>query len=361
MYMKISKYLDFNMFGYNNKIVQKDLLEMSQAPLQWFLFQEKTILVTGANSMLGTYMTYLFLFLASEKRMNIKVVILTRNLAKTNELYKEFIGKPCLEIIHQDITQPIRYTGRIDYVFHFAGNASPYFINSDPVGILKSNLIGAFNVMELARDKESQCVVLASTREVYGASNVDALSETSFGSLNPMDNRSCYPESKRASESVFRSYYLQYGVKGISVRIAHSYGPGMKIEGDGRVMADFIGDVVHHRDIVLKSTGEAVRAFCYITDTILGLIQISLYGRPGEAYNLANETEPLSIREIARMICSLFPEREIKVKFAGEQSKVGYCTYPRVALDTKKIESIGFLPCINLEEGLARTVRSFEE
>lgn len=349
------------MFGYSNEVVQKDLQEMTQVPLQWFLFQNKTILVTGANSMLGTYVAYLFLYLAQTKGMNIKTVVLTRSLEKTRELYKEFLGQSYFDIICQDIVRPIQYVGRVDYIFHFAGNASPRFINSDPVGILQANLKGMFNVMELARDKEPERIIFASTREVYGAVDADILSETSFGRLDSMDDRSCYPESKRAAESILRSYYLQYGIKGISVRIAHSYGPGMKIENDGRVMADFIGDAVCRRDIVLKSTGDAVRAFCYITDAVLGLVQVVLYGMVGEAYNLANETEPMPIREVAQMICDSFPERKIRVIFAGGQPKTGYCNYPRVALDTSKIEALGFIPQIRLKEGIYRTIKSFGE
>lgn len=349
------------MFGYNNHIVQADLQEITGTPIQWEEFQHKIILVTGANGMLATYLIYTFLYLVDKKGLDIKIIALSRSLEKTQELYAEFLNKPYFVILHQDICDPIEYNGRVDYIYHFAGNASPRFINSDPVGILQTNLKGMFNVMEFARDKEPERIIFASTREVYGAVDADVLSETSFGYLDSMDDRSCYPESKRAAESILRGYYLQYGIKGISVRIAHSYGPGMKIENDGRVMADFIGDAVCRRDIVMKSVGDAIRAFCYITDAVLGLVQVTLYGMVGEAYNLANETEPMPIREVAQMICDSFPERKIKVIFAGEQPKVGYCNYPRVALDTSKIEALGFTPKVGLKEGIYRTIKSFGE
>lgn len=348
------------MFGYNHQIVQGDLRKMAEAPLPWWKFQDKTVLVTGANAMLGTYIAYLFLYLTREKGVRVKTVVLSRSLETTEKLYQEFMDEPYFQILHQDITEAISYIGRIDYIFHFAGNASPFYINADPVGVLQGNLQGMFRVMELSRDKEPEKVIFASTREVYGEVKGDALTENSFGRLDPMENRSCYPESKRAAESILRAYYLQYGVRGISVRIAHAYGPGMKIECDGRVMSDFIGCAVRGEDIILKSKGEALRAFCYLTDAILGLIQVALFGHIGEAYNLANETETMSIRDIAQLICQLFPQKQIHVVIDEEQSQAGYCNYARVALNTGKMEKIGFKPTVSLVEGIRRTISSFE-
>lgn len=348
------------MFGYSHKIVQQDLQSMVDTPLPWWQFQDKTVLVTGANAMLGTYTAYLFLYLARERGLRVKIVVLSRSLERTNILYQEFMNEPNFQVLHQDVTDAISYIGRIDYIFHFAGNASPYYINRDPVGILQSNLQGMFRIMELARDKEPEKVIFASTREVYGEVMGDSLKENTFGRLDPMDNRSCYPESKRAAESILRAYYLQYGVRGISVRIAHAYGPGMKTECDGRVMSDFIGCAVRGEDIILKSKGEAQRAFCYLTDAVLGLIQVALFGHIGEAYNLANETETMSILDIAQLICQLFPQKQIHVVIDENQLQAGYCNYARVALDTGKIEKIGFKPTVSLAEGIRRTISSFE-
>lgn len=349
------------MFGYSNPIVQQDLREMSSFSVPWSMFSKKTVFITGANSMLGTYMAYLFLYLNQNLSVDVKTVVLSRSWDKTCHLFHEFLDKDYFEIVHQDIVSPIGYTGNADYIYHFAGNASPYFIKNDPVGILKSNLMGTFNVMDFAVSKHSECAVFASTREVYGAvDGKEKLDESSFGYIDPMADRSCYPESKRAAETILRSYCLQYGVRAVSVRIAHSYGPGMKTEGDGRVMSDFIGDVLNGRDIVLKSSGDAVRAFCYITDSIMGLIYASLFGKCGEAYNLSNESEPLSISDVAGLICSLFPERGIKVRFESGGDQSGYCNYRRVSLDTEKMESLGFRPSISLRDGIFRTVKSFE-
>ena len=321
-------------------------------------FDGKTILVTGANSMLGTYVAYTFLHMALHQSVNVRTVVLTRSIDRTRQLFSESLGKPYFDIIHSDITHPIVYDGQVDYIFHFAGNASPRAINTDPVGILRSNLSGTFNVMDFAREKGAK-VIFASTREVYGASGEQSLTESSFGSLDPMDNRSCYPESKRAAESILRAYHLQYGVECVSARIAHCYGPGMKIENDGRVMADFIGDAVNGRDITLNSTGDAVRAFCYLSDAVTALILLALRGESGTPYNLSNETEPYPIRDVAAMICEEQTRHNIRVVFSGQQPTAGYCAYKRVALDNSRITALGFTPTVSLREGIRRTLESF--
>ena len=252
------------------------------------------------------------------------------------------------------LLSPTAYEGKADYVFHLAGNASPYFINSDPVGIMKCNLLGTINVLEYARDCQTKKVIFASTREVYGKNEeAELLDEQAYGTLDPLDDRSCYPESKRAAETLLKNYFLQYGVNFNAIRIAHSYGPTMKLENDGRVMADLMGDVVAGRDIVLKSSGEAIRAFLYVTDAVVGMFTVLFYGEPAKAYNLANETEPVSIKDLAHMLAALRADKKIQVVIS-EGGQKGYCAYRRTALDTSALEQLGWSPQISLHEALPR-------
>lgn len=350
------------MFEYKNKVVQEDLKQMAEENLDWHQFDRKTILVTGATGMLATYISYFLLFLKEEKRIDIRLLALCRTKSKAEKVFKNFLDKPYFQLLLQDVCEPILYEGSIDYIFHLAGNASPHFINTDPVGIIKSNMLGTFNILELAKEKHSSKVIFTSTREVYGKNEKeDSLTETSFGYIDPMENRSCYPESKRAAETIFRSYFLQYGINFNALRIAHSYGPGMNLHSDGRVMADLMGNVIDGKDIELKSTGEALRAFCYITDAVTGIFYAALKGEPGEAYNLANETEEISIRDLAQMLVSLRKDKSFKVVFNIPESNTGYCNYKRVGLNTCKIESLGWQPRISLIDGCNKTINSFIE
>ena len=351
-----------NMFGYNNKVVQGDLKQMAEEPLDWQMFSGKTILVTGATGMLATYLSYFLLYLKEGKGIDLKLIALCRTKAKAEKKFSTFLDKPYFKLLLQDVTEPISLNSPIDYIFHLAGNASPHFINTDPVGIMKSNILGTFNLLELAKENKTSKMVFASTREVYGRNeNDDSLSETSFGIIDPMENRSCYPESKRAAETIFRSYFLQYGISFNTLRIAHSFGPGMNLHGDGRVMADLIGNVVDGEDIVLKSTGEAFRAFCYITDAVTGMLYVALKGKSGEAYNLANETEEISIRDLARLLVTLRKDKQLKVVLDIPETNTGYCNYKRVGLNTTKIELLGWKPSVDLIDGCNRTIKSFIE
>ena len=350
------------MFEYKNKVVQEDLRLMAEEHLEWHQFDGKTILVTGATGMLATYISYFLLYLKEERGIDLKLLALCRTKAKAENTFKDFLNKPYFHLLLQDVCEPIKYDGSIDYIFHLAGNASPHYINTDPVGIVKSNMLGTFNILELAKEKKTSKVIFASTREVYGKNGKEnSLTETSFGTIDPMENRSCYPESKRAAETIFKSYFLQYGINFNALRIAHSYGPGMNLHCDGRVMADLMGNVIDGKDIELKSTGEALRAFCYITDAVTGIFYAALKGEPGEAYNLANETEEISIRDLAQMLVSLRKDKSFKVVFNIPESNTGYCNYKRVGLNTCKIESLGWQPRISLIDGCNKTINSFIE
>lgn len=349
------------MFGYCNPIVQEDMVLMAKTPSAWHNLNNKTVLVAGATGMLATYITYFLCYIHKECSVNVRVVALCRAKSKADALFSAFYSEPWFKLILQDICEPIQCLGRIDYIFHLAGNASPYFIKNDPVGIIKSNLIGTYNVLEFARDKEPEKIVFASTREVYGKNEaVEMLTEDDYGSVNPLEDRACYPESKRAAETLLHSYSLQYGINFNTVRIAHSYGPGMKLANDGRVMADLINNVINGEDIVLKSDGTAERAFIYITDAVLAMFAVLFSGVKGKAYNIANEKEPIAIRDLASLMSSLRKDKQLKVVFdIPMEMSSAYTNYKRSGLNTSAIERLRWKPVVKLEDGISRTIKSF--
>lgn len=349
--------------NYRNDIVQGDMRNICIQLNDIEQLFHRVVLITGASGMLATYLVYFFMYLNEKKDAEIHVIALVRNEDKAWKKFGDFCDDKYFELLVQDVCEPINYGGHIDYIFHMAGNASPKSILSDPVDIIRTNTLGTINVMELARKSKVEKVIYASTREVYGkeAESIKEIREEVFGSLDPMERRSCYPESKRISESILQSFYYQYGIKSSIVRIAHAYGPGMAIDNDGRVMADFISDVVHNRNIVLKSTGEAIRAFCYISDAITAILFVLLYGNTAEAYNVANETEEIRISKVAELLVELYPEKELKVIFdIPKEMSLGYSKMGRVKLNTEKTEKLGWSCQVKLVDGLRRTVESFK-
>lgn len=350
------------MFLYDKAVVREDMEELvSREYIPYEKLRSKTVLITGATGMLAYYFTLALMHLNLTRDYDIKVVALVRNAEKAKAKFAGFLSDERFEILAQDVCEPINYEGNIDYIFHAAGACSPYFIKHNPTGIIAANTTGTVNILELAREKKVTNIIYPSTREIYGkVEGVEFIKETDMGIFNPLEARSCYPESKRIAETILKSYLVQYGVPFTVLRIAHSYGPGMIIDSDGRVMSDFISDAVNSRNIVLKSEGLALRAFCYVTDAVAAILLAMLNGECGEAYNLANETEPTPIRDVAGMLAELFPERNIKVIFEIAGDNAGYCNYARVGLDTAKIEALGWKPQVKLRDGLWRTVVSFD-
>lgn len=354
------------MITYDNKIVQEDLLDItSRRNINFEKMRNSTILVTGANGMLATYVVYTIMFLNEKFNYNTKVIALVRNKNKSEYIFNKFINSNLFELLNQDVCESINIKGEVDYIVHAAGAASPKFILSDPVGIIEANTKGTFNVFELGRNKNIKNILFTSTREIYGkvGSSISEIREDNMGVIDCLDSRSCYPESKRIAENICKSYNIQYNVPYTIARIAHSYGPGMEINQDGRVMSDFISDIVNDKNIIINSDGTAQRAFCYITDAVAGMFFILLNGKIGEAYNIANETETVEIKVLAEKLIHLFYEKNLKVEFRipTQQQKDGYSKYERVKLNTRKLEELGWSPQVKLIDGLKRTVNSFND
>ena len=347
---------------YETEVVQGDMEEIiSDTAIDFNILKDKSVLITGANGMLAYYCTCALMYLNEKRGMNTKVIALVRNEQKARLKFGMFLENPLFELLVQDVCIPIAVDEPVDFIIHAAGCASPRFIKTEPLSIINANILGTENVCELARQKNCGNILFTSTREIYGkVEGVEFIKETDMGVVDPLEARSCYPESKRMAEQIFKSYFMQYGVNFTLTRIAHSYGPGMETENDGRVMSDFMSDVLHNRDIILKSEGTAVRAFCYITDAVRGMFYVLLNGTSGESYNISNEKEPMMIRDVAKLMTDAFKEKGITTKFEVQANDGGYVSYKRVGLDTGKLEKLGWKPQVKLLDGIKRTVMALE-
>lgn len=343
---------------YNNEIIQKDIKKIVEQDIIFSKLKNKNILITGATGMLASYFMFVLMYLNDKFDYKIKIFALIRNVKKLEEKTR-FSNRKDIIPIEQDVCQNININEKIDYIIHMASSADPKSFTSNPVGVINANVIGSFNVLELAKKNKSE-LLFTSTREIYGKVEKDSIAEDDMGILECADIRSCYPESKRMAENLICCYAYQYGIKYKIARIAHSYGPGMNIKDDGRIMSDLISNVVEGKDILLKSNGEAKRAFCYITDATSALFRILLSEKQNEIYNVANEREEISIKDLAYKLKDMYSEKNIKVIFKIQENSNQYLKFKRTRLDTQKIEQIGWKPIVSLEEGISRTVKYFE-
>ncbi len=344
---------------YKNIIVQEDIENIREQKIDFEKFRNKNVLITGANGMIASYYMFVLMSLNDFKNMNIKIYALVRNVEKL-ERNTNYSMRTDIVAIKQDVCEKINIDENIDYIIHMASSADPKTITSNPVGIINANVLGTLNVLELAREKSAE-IIFTSTREVYGkVEGKEEIKENDIGLLDNVELRSCYPESKRMAENLIISYSYQYGIKYKIARIAHCYGPGMNIKEDGRIMSDLIGDVVQNKDIILKSKGDMKRAFCYILDGITALLIITLDENYNQIYNIANETEEITVRDLAYLMKDMYPNKKIDVKFEIEENTNKYVKFERVRLNTNKLEKLSWKPIIKLKEGIQNTVYFYE-
>lgn len=347
-----------------NGVINEDINNIISADLNWESFERKTILISGANGLLAAYMVETFMrLLQTNKIKNIKIIALVRDKNKAEKRFRDFLRTEHMELLVQDVCDPIIYNGKIDYIIHAASQASPKYYGIDPVGTLNANVLGTNNLLNLARNNDVEGFLYFSSSEVYGELDDDRIptKECDFGYLNPTDLRSCYAESKRLGETMCISWFKQYGVPIKIVRPFHTYGPGMKLN-DGRVFADFVADIVNKRNIVMKSNGSAKRAFCYLADATKGFFTVLLNGENGEPYNIGNDLAEISILDLAEEIVDIFPELKLKVVKMEEDRKINYLTskITRNCPDIGKAKKIGWEPKINIYDGFKRTIISYD-
>jgi nucleoside-diphosphate-sugar epimerase len=347
----------------NNKIIQEDLEFITTANIPWYELEGKTILISGANGFLPAYMVGVILHLNETKfEKKAKVIALVRNIEKAQKRFADYIGLDDLYFLVQDVCESININEKLDFIIHAASQASPKYYGVDPVGTLSANVLGTNNLLKVANQNSIKSFLYFSSSEVYGkvGESKNAINENDYGYLDPLNVRSCYGESKRMGENMCISWMHQYGVPIKIVRPFHIYGPCMSLD-DGRVYADFVSDIVKRNDIIMKSDGKANRSFCYLRDATIAFFKVLLEGKIGEAYNVGNPNEYISIIELAEKLIKLFPERKLKIIESPDNTE-GYLksVVLRNCPDLAKLNKLGWSPKVSIEEGFYRTIKSYQ-
>lgn len=346
--------------GVLRQILDEDAAAVLRAPLPWEMLAGATILVTGAGGFLASYLVEVLLAMSAVKGFGPgRVVGLVRNADAARRRYADHCGRAELELVEGDVGDPPVRLPAVDVIVHAASPATPRVYLTDPVGVIDANLRGMRAMLALAhRDKAR--LLFVSSGEVYGQTDIVPTGETDYGYLDLEAVRSCYGEAKRAAEVMGVAWAHQFGLHVGVVRPFHTYGPGVAL-GDGRVFADFVADIVAGRNIVMRSEGTAVRAFCYVADAIEGFFTVLLKGRSGVAYNIGNEDAALSIAELADLLIGLFPDKGLKIVRDLTPRAMDYAPSPidRNIPSIARARALGWDPRTRPEEGFARMVRSY--
>lgn len=308
-------------------------------------FKKSRVLVTGGAGFLGSHLCERLLGQGST------VLCLDNFFTGSRDNISGLTPNTDFEVIRHDITQPIML--EVDYIYNLACPASPPHYQHDPIHTTKTSVLGALNMLELARRTGAR-ILQASTSEVYGDPSVHPQPESYWGNVNPVGPRSCYDEGKRCAETLFFDYHRQHGVDIRVVRIFNTYGPRMH-PNDGRVVSNFVVQALKGEDLTIYGDGSQTRSFCYVDDLVEAMILIMTdeSGFPGPL-NIGNPGE-FTMRELAEKV----------VELTGSSSTIVYRPLPaddpkRRRPDISEVGSrVGWQPVVGLEAGLASTIDYF--
>lgn len=350
------------MYITGNRIIDEDVENILDEKLDWNYFSGKSILVTGANGMIPSYIVYTLLGLNEKLLLKnpLKVFALVRNKEKAEKKFFGLLNRSDFTLIVKDISNYVEDKNRYNIIIHAASQASPKFYGVDPVGTLKANTIGTMNLLEIAKKNQTEKFLFVSSGEVYGIldGSVKFIDESYTGNVDCTNVRSCYAESKRMGETMCVCYSHQFGIHTNMIRLSHTYGPGCSLD-DGRVFADFVKNVVNGENIVLNSDGSAKRSFLYITDMIKALFYILIKAESGNAYNIASETET-SILDLAK-ICSDISKHKSEVRFAKNVFSQGYLKSQSssASYNVEKLKALGWKEKVTIKNGFERMILSY--
>jgi UDP-glucuronate decarboxylase len=254
---------------------------------------------------------------------------------------------PNFELIRHDVTVPIEI--EIDAIYNLACPASPVHYQKFPVQTLKTSVLGALNLLELARRLNVR-ILQASTSEVYGDPKISPQPEEYWGNVNPNGLRSCYDEGKRAAESLFFDFNRQYGVDIRVPRIFNTYGPHMALD-DGRVVTNFISQALSNKPLTVYGEGNQTRSLCYVDDLIDGLVLLFEKPKIHQPINLGNPS-PVSMYQLAEEIKRLCNSKS-EIVFRPLPSDDPLQREPDI---NKANEILGWTPKIDRREGLQKTI-----
>lgn len=309
--------------------------------------ESRRILVTGGAGFLGSHLCERLLEAGHE------VLCVDNFFTGRRRNIERLFDNRRFELLRHDITFPLFV--EVDEIYNLACPASPIHYQFDPVQTTKTSVIGAINMLGLAKRLKVK-VFQASTSEVYGDPSVHPQPESYWGHVNPLGPRACYDEGKRCAETLFFDYHRQHRLKIKVVRIFNTYGPRMHPQ-DGRVVSNFIVQALQNRPITIYGEGRQTRSFCYVDDLIRGFV--ALMDAPNEItgpINIGNPTE-FTIRQLAETVIDL----------TGSRSPLVFEPLPaddpkQRRPDISKAEQLlGWGPTIPLREGLIRTIAYFDE
>ena len=357
-------------------VVRQDLGEIYNNTKKEFAgLAGKHLLITGGAGFLGYYLVQSVLNWneMSEKSRQIRVTVLDNYIRGIPTWLQELEGNTNLVLINHDVTHPLPESiDNFQYIIHAASIASPFYYRQHPIETMDANVNGLRLLLDYCIHQQEkrnpiEGFLFFSSSEIYGNPPPQHIPtpESYYGYVSCTGPRACYDESKRYGESLCVNFVRQYDIPVKIARPFNNYGPGLKIT-DGRVIPDFVNDILADRNITMLSNGSPTRTFCYISDAIAGYYKILIKGRKGEAYNIGIDKPEISVGELANNIVkiskTLFNYKgEVLQRRSKDKDYLTDNPNRRCPSIAKARKHLGFNPCIPLDEGLRRSLIWYSE
>jgi UDP-glucuronate decarboxylase len=305
------------------------------------------ILITGGAGFVGSHLAERLLAAGNE------VVVVDNYFTGSKDNVAHLLGNPKFELLRHDVTFPLYV--EVDAIYNLASPASPIHYQHDPVQTTKTNVMGAINMLGLAKRLRVP-ILQASTSEVYGDPEVHPQTEDYWGKVNPIGPRACYDEAKRVAETLFFDYHRQHGLAIRVARIFNTYGPRMAAD-DGRVVSNFIVQALRGEPLTIYGDGSQTRSFCYVDDLVGGLIALM--------ENTAGEVGPVNLGNPGEFTMLELAEKVLEL--TGSSSTIEHLPLPqddpkqRQPDISRAKKSLGWEPTVPLNEGLVKTIEYFQK
>lgn len=358
-----------------NECYLQDLRSVSGIDLPWEKLRGKRFLISGATGMIGCTLIQVLMDRNDRFALGCSVTALGRNMEKGHERLGEYWGRDDFTFVRCDINDMENLRGAVreaaaepeggalcvDYIFHAASNTHPLAYASDPIGTVVTNIIGLNNLLELASELGAERFLFASSNEIYGENrgDIERFDEKYCGYIDCNTMRAGYTESKRAGEALCQAYIRQKGLDVVIPRFTRSFGPTL-LKTDTKALSQFIWKGAAGEDIVLKSAGTQYFSYTYVMDAVSGLLTCLTKGVCGEAYNIADESCDIRLKDLARIIAD-YTGRQVVFEIPDEAETAGYSKATKALLDSSRLKALGWKAQFPIRTALEHTIDILRE
>ncbi|MCR5752146.1 MAG: NAD-dependent epimerase/dehydratase family protein [Kiritimatiellae bacterium] len=332
-----------------------DVRRAASLDMPWEKLRGKTILITGGTGLIGSFL----IDVLNAAKLGCTILLLGRSEEKARTRFAEYWDSDLIRFVKWDAAAPTlpMIDGPIDFVLHLASNTHPVAYVTDPIGTITTNVLALNNLLALASERNAARFLFASSNEIYGENrgDVELFDEKYCGYIDCNTLRAGYPESKRCGEALCQAYLRQRGLDCVIARLTRTYGPTI-LPTDTKAISQFFNNALRGEDIVLKSEGRQYYSYQYVADSVSGLLTVLLKGETGEAYNIADESGDITLRDLAKLIAE---NAGCKVVFDLPEAveAAGFSKATKARLKGDKLKMLGWRFSYGIEEGIIRTMK----